>query len=195
MTLPRAPEDQDTLDMVARVKVGDRSAGDEFYRRYRDELLLTIRAGMGPRLRAAMDSEDLLQSVALEALEQLQKFEPRGPGTLRAFLNRVVRSKLVDRARGLAARKRSGAVPLTDELEADVSGKTEVRYSDPRYEALEQALLALPADLREVIRMRRFDGMPSKDIASRTGRSDASVRKLYSRAMARLSMLLVEGET
>ena len=63
-------------------------------------------------------------------------------------------------------------------------------YDDPRFEELERALLALPKDLRDVLRLRRFDGLSSQETAARMGRTDAAVRKLYSRAMARLTMLV-----
>ena len=66
-------------------------------------------------------------------------------------------------------------------------------YSDPRYERLERALQTLPPDMREIIRLRRFDGLSSQEVASRTGHSDDAVRKLFSRAMARLTLLLEGG--
>jgi DNA-directed RNA polymerase specialized sigma24 family protein len=45
--------------------------------------------------------------------------------------------------------------------------------------------------MREVILLHRIDGLPSKDVAARTGRSDAAVRKLYSRALQRLRVTLL----
>lgn len=51
---------------------------------------------------------------------------------------------------------------------------------------LEAAMARLPEDLREVIVLRKCEGYTSKEVAARIGKSDDAVRKLYSRAMARL---------
>jgi hypothetical protein len=77
------PTPEATRDVVARIKGGDRAAWDALYRRYRDELLFAARARLGAKLRAYLESEDILQSVALEAFEELPRFEPRGAGSLR----------------------------------------------------------------------------------------------------------------
>ena len=92
----------------------------------------------------------------------------------------------------LLIRSVSCSVPLTDTLAEGLSGAGPPTYGDPRYEGLERALLALPADLREVIRLRRFEGLSSQEVAGRTGRSDDAVRKMFSRAMAKLTLLLRE---
>jgi DNA-directed RNA polymerase specialized sigma24 family protein len=64
---PDAPDDSVGRALVERLRAGDRAAGDELFRRYHDEMLFAIRARLGTRLRGAMESEDVLQSVALEA--------------------------------------------------------------------------------------------------------------------------------
>ena len=81
-------------------------------------------------------------------------------------------------------------MPLTDSVAGGVAEPAEPCYSDPRYERLEHALRQLPRDMRDAVRMRRFEGMGSAEIAARTGRSDAAVRKLLSRAMARLTLAM-----
>ena len=178
---------------------GEDGAWDELYRRYRDELLLAVRAGMGPQLRAVLQSEDVLQSVAMAAFAAMPQFEARpreetaGGSGLRGFLHKIVRNKLVDRARHAAADKRKGAVPLTPSVSEGLADPHAApTYSDPRYERLERALLQLPEDMRQLIQLRRFDGLSSQEVADRLGRSDDAVRKGYSRAIARLSLLMTD---
>ena len=125
------------------------------------------------------------------AFATLPRFENRRAGGLRAFLHRLVRSKLADRARQLASAKRRGE-QLLPSTEIDEFASPQPRYVDPRYEQLERGLRQLPPEMREAIQLRRFDGLSSKEIAQRTGRSDAAVRKAYSRAIARLALLTVE---
>ncbi len=188
MTSLPPSDEAGSLQLLRQACSGASDAFEILYVRHRDELLLAVRAGMGPGLRAAIQSEDVLQSVAMEAFALLRRGgEPPAAG-FRGLLRRIVRHRLVDKARALRREKRSGTVPLTcaEQLATPIPPS----YSDPRYERLERALLALPADLREVLHLRRFDGLSSQEIAERTGRSDDAVRKLVSRAMARLGMLL-----
>jgi len=111
-------------------------------------------------------------------------------GGFTALLRGLVRHRLVDRARALGRQKRAGSVPLTDTVAEGLGGDVPPTYGDPRYAQLEKALLALPTDLRDIIRMRRFESLSSQEVAQRTGRSDDAVRKLFSRAMAKLTLLL-----
>ncbi|MEM9803161.1 MAG: sigma-70 region 4 domain-containing protein [Planctomycetota bacterium] len=82
-----------------------------------------------------------------------------------------------------------GGAPDPDAL-ADPRSVEPVYRDAGRYERLERALAALPAELREVVVLRRIDGLESKEVAALLGRSDDAVRKAYSRAMARLATLL-----
>jgi DNA-directed RNA polymerase specialized sigma24 family protein len=47
----------------------------------------------------------------------------------------------------------------------------------------------MPDDMRAVIQLRRFEGLSSQETAARMRKTDDAVRKLYSRAVARLSLL------
>ena len=190
MTLLEPPDETGSLVLLQKLRAGEKGAFDELYRRHHDELLLAVRAGMGPKLRAAMQSEDVLQSVAMEAFAVLQRSPEPPAGGFTALLRGLVRHRLVDRARALGRHKRAGSVPLTETMAEGIGGAVPATYSDSRYDGLERALLALPADLREVIRMRRFEGLSSQEVAERTGRSDDAVRKVFSRAMAKLTLLL-----
>ncbi len=51
---------------------------------------------------------------------------------------------------------------------------------------LADALDRLPTDYREVIVLRHLEGIPFVEIASRMGRSEDSVQKLWVRGLARL---------
>jgi RNA polymerase sigma-70 factor (ECF subfamily) len=192
-SFPEPPDEERTLELVGRIQVGDEGAFDDLYRRYHDDLLFSVRARLGARLRGYLESEDILQSVAIEAFRALPRFEPRHPGSLRHFLHRLVVNKIRDRADTFAARKRSGAVPLTESMVDRIGADPLPRYHDrARFERLERALLGLPEEMRQVVLLRKVDGLPSQEAAEVLGRSDAAVRKLYSRAMARLTLRLTE---
>lgn len=177
--------------LVERLRAGDRAAGDELFRRYRDEMLFAIRARLGTRLRGAMESEDVLQSVALEAFRDLAAFEDRGAGSFSAWLRRIVVTKIHDLSDRWTARKRDTGPLRGESALIEVAERAEpasAGYSDPRYEALERALALLPDDLREVLVLRRVEGLASREVAQRLGRTDAAVRQMHSRALARLAV-------
>jgi len=191
---PPAPTERETVDLVTRAQAGDQGAWRRLYERHHDELLFAIRQGLGPRLRASLESEDVLQSALLEAVKALPRFTDRGEGGLRAFLHRLALNKIRDRADTYGARKRSGGVPLTDTMaDAIPDAASPPTYHDaPRFERLERALQKLPPEMREIILLRRVEGLSSKEAAGRLGRNDAAARKLFSRAIAKLALLVDE---
>ena len=143
---------------------------------------------LGPDLRRHLQSVDIFQSVALESLRALEKFEYRGPGSLNRCLNALVTNKIRDRVDTFRAQKREGTVPLPDEV-----GMPAPAYQDPElYERLENALAKLPEDLREILLLRKVEGYSSKEVGERLGKSDDAIRKAYSRALARLTLSMGE---
>ncbi len=189
---PDAPGDQETLQLIGGIARGDESAWRRLYDLYHDELLFFIRRSLGKRLRAQLESEDVFQSVALAAFRDLPRFAYRGKGSLRAYLHRMVLNKIRDRAAYFGAEKRRGAVPLTDSVAARAATEpAEPAYRRPEiWDALERALDALPEEQREIVVLRRLEGLSSREIAAKLGKSDAAVRKAYSRALAKLTLSL-----
>jgi RNA polymerase sigma-70 factor (ECF subfamily) len=195
---PAPPEESVSMDLVQRNRRGDRSAWNELYERYHDQLLLTVRLRLGPGLRRYLSSEDIFQSVALEAFRALEQFEYRGQGSLERYLRTLVVNKIRDRADTFGAEKRTGAVTLDEGLSAALAapGTEGPSYHDAeRYERLERALNALSAEQRELIVLRKLENLSSQEVAARLGLGDDAVRKAFSRAMARLTTLLAARES
>lgn len=178
------------MDLVQRIRQGERGAWNELYARYHDQLLLAVRMRLGPGLRRFLTSEDIFQSVALEAFRALDQFEYRGEGSLERYLRTLVVNKIRDRADTFGAEKRSGAVPLDEELSASLACAGPSYHDAERYGRLERALNALPAEQRELILLRKLENLSSQEVAARLGLGDEAVRKAFSRAMARLTTLL-----
>jgi len=191
--LEDVPYEGVTVELLARIREGDDSAWEALYSRYHDDLLFAVRAHLGPAMRAKLESEDVLQSVAIQALRTLPSFEPRGPGSLRHYLHKMIVNKIRDRADYHTAAKRGGAVRLaTTELQRLPDGAPE--YEDgTRFDQLEHAMRLLPPDMERVLVLRKVDGLTSKEAAEVLGKSDEAVRKLYSRAVARLGALMKEA--
>lgn len=188
--LPEAPGDDVTRELLARLRAGDAGAGDDLYQRHHDAMLLAVRARLGARLRGFLESEDVLQSAALEAFQSLPGFESRGAGSLGRWLHQIVVNKIRDQADRFQAVKRDAGVARGDSALGSVAAHDPepARYHDERYEKLERAIALLPDDMRDMIVLRRFEGLSSREAAARVGCSDAAARQVYSRALARLAL-------
>ena len=57
-----------------------------------------------------------------------------------------------------------------------------------------EALTQLPEEQREALRLKYIEGLPSKEIAERLGKSDGSVRVMLSRSLNKLQDMLAEEE-
>ncbi len=190
--LEDVPYEGVTVELLARIREGDDGAWEELYRRYHDDLLFAVRAHLGPALRSHLESEDVLQSVAIQALRVLPRFEPRGKGSLRHYLHCMIVNKIRDRAAYYGAAKRAGDQRLETGDVADLSEGQPTYRDGERFERLERALRLLPPDQERVVILRRVDGLSSKEAAELLGKSEVAVRKLYSRAIARLGSLMGE---
>jgi len=184
-----------TLGLIADAQRGDREALERVFQRCHDHLLLAVRLRLGRRLRSVLESGDVFQSVALEVLRDLGDFVPRGSGSFRRYLNQLVLNKIRDRARYFDAGKRRAAPSAPRERLEDLPARESAAgYLDPlgRFERLEREIARLPEDMRRVVILRRVDGLPSKEVARLLGKSDATVRKTYSRALGRIAARMSE---
>ncbi|MCE9594412.1 MAG: sigma-70 family RNA polymerase sigma factor [Planctomycetes bacterium] len=193
---PSEPDESASLELVARIQGGDSRAWDELYRRYHDQLLFTVRMRLGSGLRSVLQSEDVFQSVALDALSALKRFEYRGPGSLERYLKQMVLNKIRDRAKAFGAAKRAGQLVGAEAAFDDLAAPRDAEvgyYEAAVYVRLERAIAGLPDEMREVLLLRRIEGLSSLEVAERLGKSDASVRQIASRAMARLATRMAES--
>jgi DNA-directed RNA polymerase specialized sigma24 family protein len=58
------------------------------------------------------------------------------------------------------------------------------------YGKLERAIGLLPEDMREVLLLRKVERLSSGEVATHLDKSDAAVRQLASRAMARVAVAM-----
>ncbi|MDB4945797.1 MAG: polymerase sigma factor for flagellar operon [Labilithrix sp.] len=100
------------------------------------------------------------------------------------------------------ARPRVTVVAFDDLWAGAASGFAEDRASPlesilerREHEALHTAVATLPEREREIVRMRYFQGMPSKAIANIMGLSEARISQLHARAMTQLRDVLGDTET
>ncbi|MFO0983466.1 MAG: sigma factor-like helix-turn-helix DNA-binding protein [Planctomycetota bacterium] len=190
--LPAAPE---TEELLQRIRSGEADAWEAWYHRYHDVLLLSVRVHLGSKLRALVQSEDILQSVVVEALRELPRPDAPAVRSLRGLLHRMVLNKIRDRADHFATRKRAGTQPLTD----TVAGRLAAPQPPPSYwnatayvSGSSAASPSCRASSAKVVLLRRVQGLSSQEVAAAIGKTDAATRKLYSRALAQLTAMMQE---
>jgi RNA polymerase sigma-70 factor, ECF subfamily len=108
-------------------------------------------------------AEDVVQDAMLRGLTYVRSFRGENP---RAWLLQIVRTAAYTR---LAARRDTVEVPLDAEPAADIVDEADdpeaTVLQGERYSALEQALAALPPELREIIVLRELEELSYREIA------------------------------
>jgi RNA polymerase sigma-70 factor (ECF subfamily) len=177
--------------LLERVGAGDAAAAEQAVRDYEPYLRLVIRRYLSGPLRAKFDSADVVQSVWVHVLQALRRGAWRltDRASLRALLVTVARRRLVSRYRhhrGALEREQASGCALVEGLPA----RRQPRPSEvAQANELWNRLLALcPPANHELLRLRR-QGLPLREIATKTGMHEGSVRRVLRRLARQLALL------
>jgi RNA polymerase sigma-70 factor (ECF subfamily) len=183
----------DDRAVVARVRAGDAEAYAELVDRYGDRLysmLLHLAGG------DAEQATEFVQEAFVRAYERLDRFA--GDSSFYTWIYRLARNRAID----LLAKKRPLAVERPGlEAAADAGGS---RSGSGPQRALERAelrdqvqagLARLPAEQREIILLRDFDGHDYAAIAELLEVAVGTVKSRLNRARAALRAELCDPST
>lgn len=190
--------------LLDAVKAGDVSALADYLVATRKPLLAFIERQLGAALRRKVEVEDIFQETSAEAVRALPTadFQHREPFS---WLCQIAERRIVDaHRRFIGAQKRTAQreVPLgspggdsahaaiIDLLVVSMTTPTQALSRQGREARLYEALAALGAEQREALRLRYIEGLPTKDIAQRIGKSDGAVRVMLTRSLDRLQQIL-----
>jgi RNA polymerase sigma-70 factor (ECF subfamily) len=188
-----------SLECVARAREGDRDALDELFRRYEERVRRIARIRMGPRVRAVMESADLVQDTFVVAQRRIHDFEPRSHAAIVHWLARILQHQINDaRDRATAARR---DLDRERPLQADVSAPGDPPASDPspseiaaareQHEIYDACVRELEGDEREVILLRDYAGGTWEFVSAELGRPSADAAlQLYCRARVKLARIV-----
>jgi RNA polymerase sigma-70 factor (ECF subfamily) len=192
------------LPLVQRLQEGDSGALAEFIESQRRQLLAYISNQLGTALRHKVEAEDILQETAIQALRYLPETDlsQRDPF---GWLCQLAEQRIIDAHRKwVECQKRAaerevplhapagadGKGELLDLLAASLTTASEAFSRNLRGIRLQDALAQLPEESHSALHLRYVDGLPTKEIARRLGKSDGAVRVLLTRTLARLQRLL-----
>ena len=153
------------------------------YEEYYDKIAHYAYTHIGDRSEA----ENIAGEVFLKALESLKSYRERGI-PMQAWLFRIAHNLVVDHLRKVAKRK---TVSIdTVEIAGDIDPVTAVEKSI-EIERLIKAMDQLTQQQKEVLRLRFFGELTSKETGSILRKSDGAVREMQRTAIEKLRKLLV----
>lgn len=195
------PRAERTAALLREARAGDARAAEALFEGAAERLLTYVRARLGPELATRVEPLDVVQDTWAHAVRDLHRFRDEGSGSFARWLCRVAERRLLDLAkRHRAARRHApGAVrPVEVLLERARLSETGPRTAAERMERNERlhaALASLAPEARAVVLDRHFQGRTLEDVARRSGRSVAAVRRLLARSLATLGTALGEEST
>ena len=192
-----------TIDLVQRAREGSGDAREELFARYGDRVLAIVRARLGRRLRANVESRDILQDALAEAVGGLERFEMRDDSSLIRWLATLVEHQITAKADYWGAAKRDPGREVAREGVDEEGGDLPLPADDPspsmvvgaseEAETVIDCIRGLPERQRELILLRDYSGASWQEVADAVGApSPGAARMLHARAVARLGKLLRE---
>jgi RNA polymerase sigma-70 factor (ECF subfamily) len=200
MSTPHPPANE----LLRRACAGDEDARGRLLEAYRGYLTLLARAQLGRRLQGKVDPSDLVQEAFLEAHRDFRQFSGQTEAELLAWLRRVLATSLADQVRRyhgtqrrdprleirLAVKLDKSSEALQRGLMAPDSSPSDRASRDEEALRLAEALEQLPADYREVLLLRHFQGLTFPAIARRLDKTLDRVKNVWLRGLARLRRTL-----
>ncbi len=178
--------------MSNRIEKGKTEAGRDnevvlasLYEEYYDKIARYVYVHIGDRTEA----EDIAGEVFLKALESLKSYQERGI-PMQSWLFRIAHNMVVDHLRKAAKRK---TVPIdTVQIEGGTDPMAVAEISI-EMEKVTRAMEQITKEQREVLRLRFFGGLTSKEAGSILNKSDGAVREMQRAAIENLRKLLISS--
>ncbi|TWT57013.1 ECF RNA polymerase sigma factor SigK [Thalassoglobus neptunius] len=194
--------------LISRIRDHDEAALAEYVDLHRSQLLAFIDRRMREALRKKVDPVDVLQEVSVSCLSALKTIDLNNRDPFRWLCQQAERRIIDEHRRHFGAKKRSAhrevllnsprdgwsEKGLEDFLIASFTTPSHAFSKGQKELHLGTAMEQLSEDAQVALRLRYLDGLPSKEIATRLGKSDASVRILLSRSLKKLQKILSENE-
>jgi RNA polymerase sigma-70 factor (ECF subfamily) len=187
--------------LVERSRKGDEAAFRTLCERHADTLRRGLERRMPARLRKRLSVADVMQEAYVTAYQRLGDYEGPHSGSFKRWLERIAEYKLKEAARHhLDAAKRAAAREMSRHQRPDTRAfggrePTPSRFAEAAETAaaIDAAIDALPEDYRTILRLVHAEGLTTAEAATRMDRSAEAARKLYGRAVSKLSERMERG--
>jgi len=203
VTLPAhlLPQTTPIAPLLERAREGSTMAIGSLLEAARSYLLLHAEQELPLALRAKVGPSDIVQETAIDAHRDFLRFRGTTQEELYAWLRTILKHNVMDAVRRFdMAQKRAAKREVSLSVVVDRHGISvfPTAGNAPDHSAIRRedaALLAgvlarVPDDYQKILRLRYWDGLTFPQIATRIGRSEEAARKLWYRALARLTLEL-----
>lgn len=181
-----------TLDLLTAARSGDAVALDQLFARYVPGLRQWASGRLPAWARDLADTQDLVQDTVFRVFRNLEGFDYRGEGALKAYLRQALMNRIRNEIRRASARP--VAEPIDTGVESRALSPGDLALDVESRERYESALSTLTPVEREMVIARIELGMTYEEIAHALHRSSAdAVRMAIGRALVRLSKDMDRG--
>ena len=170
---------------------------------YRHYLTVLARMQIGAKHRRKLDPSEIVNVTLFAAHQKRDQFRGGNDAELAAWLRQILAARVANLVRHyfgtrgrdvrleeeLAAQIDNSSRMLGHELAASLSSPSEQAVDREQAVLLADALAKLPAEYREAIVLRHLEGLTFPEVATRMGKTQDSVEKLWLRGLARLKQL------
>ena len=171
--------------LMAQAGAGDAEAFDRIY----TEFLTPVYRYVYLRTQNRQLAEDLTQTVFIKAFESLPRFVNQHRQPLAYFFT-IARNAIIDFRRKRQIELAEFNDEIIQEIE-DVAVRPDmILIQDDDRTEIQKALAELSEDESEVITLKFMNGLPNREIAEILGKTEANIRKIQSRAIQNLRILL-----
>jgi len=185
----RRPDDASgDLDVMRRIRAGDRSALDDLYERFRRPAFALARRILADDALA----EDVLQEVFLSVWRDPAAFD-RGRGSVASWLLAVVHHKAVDAVRREESQRRRQTMAEEEMALDEPMARRDVEdeaWTRVVAEEVRAALGALNPLQREALTLAYYGGYTQREVAALTGAPLGTVKTRMLAGMRRLKQEL-----
>ncbi len=195
-------DDQQSMDLLARVQVGDERAAEELFGRYVDRLIGLARSRLSNRLAPRLDPEDVVQSAYRSFFVRARQGEYSllRSGDLWRLLAAVTLHKLYRQVEHHSAKKRSflrdrslsGGSTLPDIELSHVARDPSPSEVVAAVEELERVMDGCDPLQRRMLQMR-LQGYMIDEIATEVSRSERTVRRQLDKVKQQWEKRLADG--
>jgi len=171
------------IDLILKIQSGDSGSFAELYDRYFDKIYRFIYYKTSHRENA----EDLTSQTFAKALEKINSFKINDAGTFSAWLYRIARNNIIDYYRTNHDHQdieQTFGLYQENDMENKLNNQQEL-------EKIQDKLDLLKPEQKEIIVMRVWNELSYKEISQIVGKSEASCKMTFSRAIRQLKTTLV----
>jgi len=190
-----------SCDALGRLRNGDLSAFNELFSLHRPQLFRIADFRMDNRLRARLDTDDVLQQAFLDAQKRIANLQKSPTHSFLVWMRFILRQTIIDfqRKHLVSARRDIGrenrfysafdsdqSVSILIQLVDSMTSPSQTISKQELIERVKSSIQLLSENEREIIALRHFEELSNSEIAEtlQISQKNASIR--YIRALEKL---------